>query len=408
MFSIILKSFLKQGIRIKVIFIQIIVIFLAVNICFLIAYNSLKYKNVVYNFMDSNKDIRLNINTTESSLDQINKDYSAIYNNIIGNKFVQNAGTFIQYTTNSSTWIINNSENYSIKKIFIDIPGLLLYNFDVRNGSKLTQDLISKDNNLIPILVGYNLSNKLPLNSVFSAKDLINGHWTNIDLKVVGIIKKDELFWNEKQDESSILSNLNNSVIIPMAGAYSKILSNFDIRYTIGSNMVVRLKNESFKNNFIDYINNTYGKENRLIQFNTSRNFISQKNADNKTWLAIISSFALIWMLLAMIGLIGVVLSYIEQGYGKTDKLFLISSSPNHYRHLIIGELCSIFLSADVFSIIIYIVISKLFKSQLLPNAQILPFILSSLLSIVLGIITSLPPLAVISNKSNISLLKAK
>ncbi|WP_206427382.1 ABC transporter permease [Clostridium rectalis] len=324
--KVLIKSIVKQGLKFKLVFFQLVIVFISLNFAFVLINKNRDVKSNINNLVNKDKSIMYRILVGSQNKDSINP-INKVYKEISNNKMVDKIGSY-----EISKSLMDDCE---FKAIFLNKDASNLYNMNVSSGSnKIFQ--YQKVGDEIPIIISNNLSSKLDVGSIVRIKLYQNSRLKNFKVIVIGILNNNAYFWNTRIGDNSSIVSLKDSIIIPFHKDYfydEALDISMKSRYT-----VVSIKEEFDLNEFTTYLSNLNSK-NIMIDYIKINDFITQIYNINKPWIIITLIFSLLLSILSVIGFIGILISYITFRTKEYGIRFALGSSSRELTRLICGEI---------------------------------------------------------------------
>lgn len=324
--KLIFKSIRKQKFKFKVLLFQFIIVFFSLNLCFslLIRANNFKDKLERLNGIENVAMITINKSYDQNIIEKLNENLDII-------KHTQGIKAVSRYLKSE---VSINGKN--TKGIFLDSSAMDIYNFNIEGSKKI----FTKTSNT-KILVSEDLKNKYKINDIVD----INYFKDNFKAEVIGYLSKDNSFWSNKIGTDNSLEKIENSIIIPFDknGYYNK-----NIEYKMFSKIIVKL-DEPNDINTLEEI-----KDKKIIDNYTSINeFAEQIKMQNSQVIFLLGVFGILIGILAIIGFVGVVISYLSFRNKEYAIRLTIGSTIKELSILICGEIGVSIAIAFVISAII-------------------------------------------------------
>ncbi|KGM95999.1 FtsX-like permease family protein [Clostridium botulinum] len=374
---LLIKSITKQGIKFKLVFFQLIIVFISLNFAFSLINRNSEVKNNINKLVDKDKSalLRISVNSQNSNaLNSVNR----IYEEISNNETVDDIGSYCISETRVNQRKINT--------IFLNKGAVNLYNIDIHKGSnKIFTYPKSQDE--IPIIISNDLSKKWDIGDIINIKLQQNNRSRNFKLKVIGIATGDAVFWSSTIGDQSSITYLKNSIIIPFDKQYfyDEII---DFRMK-SSYTIVSTKETKDLNKFITYFSNISYKG-TILDYIEVNEFISQIYRISKPSIVMTLIFSSLLCILSFIGFIGILISYITFRRREYGIRFALGSTSKELSRLVCGEISLSLIIANLISILIIIVVNSIMKIELKPLLIIKSIIPSFIISFTLVFITFL------------------
>jgi putative ABC transport system permease protein len=350
--QIILKSITKQGMKFKLVFFQLVLIFISLNFAFTLVNKNLELKNGIDEFINKDESVMLKLSVNSSDKDPLNS-INKIYQEISQNELVDKIGSFDMGT-------IKIKEKKS-NVIYLNRDAFDLYNIKTSKG---TSDIFhyKKNQDEIPIIVSEDLSESLGIDTTFSTETLKNNKLEKLNYKVIGIIDSNSVFWNSKNGGQPSLNKLKNSIIIPFDKQYyydDGINFSMKSQHTIVS---VKKKEElnQFESDFLKLTNKN--SRNEYIEVNE---LITRIYEESKPWIVLSLSFVALLSILSLIGFMGILTSYITFRKREYGIRFALGSTSKELSRLVCGEVLLALLITNLISIIPIIILTYILGMDL-------------------------------------------
>ncbi|RXI39267.1 ABC transporter permease [Clostridium tetani] len=373
--KMLIKSISKQGLKFKLVFFQLVIVFISLNFAFTLINKNLEIKNNINKLVSKDNSIMFRLSVSSQNQDPLNS-INKIYEEISNNKMVDKIGSYF-----ISKIKINNSE---INAIFFNKGAFDLYNMNICKGSNKIFNY-QKSQNEIPIFISNNLSNKLNVGNVITAKMLQDNQLKDFKLKVIGMLSSDTVFWNSKLGGNSSIVSLKDSIIIPFDKQYfydEIVDSTMKSKHT-----VVSTKKAHDLNEFTTYFSKI-NYNNTTLDYIKVNDLITQIYNINKPWIMMTLTFSLLLSILSTIGFIGILTSYITFRKREYGIRFALGSSNKELTRLICGEIYLSLITTNFISILILIIINYILKMNLTPLLIIKSIIPSFIISVTMFFIT--------------------
>ncbi|MBZ9635259.1 ABC transporter permease [Clostridium sp. FP1] len=348
---IILKSISKQGVKFKLVFFQLIIIFISLNFAFTLINKNLDLKYSIDKLVDKDKSVMIGLSVPSIDKDPINS-IDRIYEKISRNKVVNKIGSF-------------HMNKIKIKKeefnaIYLNRGAFDLYNINVCKG---TIDLFNykKSKDEIPIVISNDLSKKWSLGSIFTLEMLQNSKLINLKFKVVGITNSSAVFWNSRNGGQPSINTLKNSLIIPFDKQY---FYDNGINFTMktGHTIVSVKKSQDLKQFTTDFSKLNNNSNFKYIEIN---DLITQIYEESKPWITLSLTFAVLLSVLSLVGFVGIMTNYITFRKREYGIRFALGSTSKELSRLVCGEFLIALIITNLISIFPIIITSYIFGMDL-------------------------------------------
>ncbi|RXI57444.1 ABC transporter permease, partial [Clostridium tetani] len=203
--KMLIKSISKQGLKFKLVFFQLVIVFISLNFAFTLINKNLEIKNNINKLVSKDNSVMFRLSVSSQNQDPLNS-INKIYEQISNNRMVDKIGSY-----SISKVKVNETE---INTIFFNRGAFDLYNMNICKGSNKIFNY-QKSQDEIPIFISNNLSNKLNVGNVITVKMLQDNQLKDFKLKVIGMLSSDTVFWNSKLGGNSSIVSLKDSIIIP-------------------------------------------------------------------------------------------------------------------------------------------------------------------------------------------------
>ncbi|MGH4122738.1 MAG: ABC transporter permease [Clostridium sp.] len=390
---VLIKSITKQGIKFKLVFFQLIIVFISLNFAFTLINKNIEVKNNINKLVNKDTSALLKISVGSQNEDPLNS-INKIHEQISKNKMVDKIGSYCIDEVK-----VDQSE---INAVFFNRGAIDLYNIDICKGSNKIFSY-KKIQNELPIIISNNLSNKWDVGDVITAKMQQNNRPKDFKLKVIGITNKNAVFWNSRIGDKSSITSLKNSIIIPFDKPYF-FDESIDIRMK-SRNTVVSTKKMKDLNEFITYFSKLK-YSNTSLEFFKVNELIIQIYRISKPWIMMTLTFSFLLSVLSCIGFIGILISYITFRKREYGIRFALGSTSKELSRLVCGEISLSLFITNFISILILIVTNYVVKMDLNTLLIIKSSIPSFIISITLVFITFLIYKSNILKKNIVDLIR--
>ncbi len=344
MISIILKSFKihKKKSILNIIQFSIAFFSLMLNIC--MVQQVLEYRRNIESIMDSDT-VQMSVTEDESDDQEdgevvgkeppkTQKDkYSTIYDEIKSDTNVS-----IGILDNISVYDENNMVDNAIM-VNKDFINMAKWKFQDGNIEKLVN---YNDDDVIPVIVSYSLRDKYKLNEKYNIEYMIDEDTYNATIMVVAVADKNSyIFTGNATCISDTIKNKEDFMIFPKIADFS------DLAYENN----VLIKSNSDLENIEDRLSDEYENVGKNIQFISLESQIEQYYNKQKTVILATMIFAIIIIVLSLLGTIGTILSNLVLRKREFGIYYAMGLSKKHLLTMILGEGMVMFFISFVISI---------------------------------------------------------
>ncbi|MCY6958349.1 FtsX-like permease family protein [Clostridium brassicae] len=390
---LLIKSIIKQGIKFKLVFFQLIIVFISLNFAFTLINKNLEVKSNINKLVDKDKSALLRISVDSRNKNPINS-VNNIYEQISNNNLIDKVGSYCIKKVK-----VNQNE---IDAVFLNKGALDLYNINISKG---TNKIFSyqKSQDEIPVLISNDLSNKWGLGTIITIELFQNNQPKNFKFKIIGITNKNAVFWNSRMGDKSSITSLKNSIIIPFDKQYF-----YDeiVDFTMKANhTVVSTKKVQDLNKFTTYFSKII-YTNTILDYIEVNELIAQIYNRSKPWIMMTLTFSFLLSVLSFIGFIGILISYITFRKKEYGIRFALGSTSRELSRLVCGEISLSLIITNFISILILIIINYITKMDLNSLLIIKSMIPSFIISFVLVSITFLMYKSYILKKNIVDLIR--
>ncbi|KGM96152.1 ABC transporter permease [Clostridium botulinum] len=390
---LLINSITKQGIKFKLVFFQLIIVFISLNFAFTLINKNLEIKNNINKLVNKDKSVLLRISVSSQNTHPINS-INKIYEQISNNAMVDKIGS---YCINKVK--VNQHE---INAMFFNKGALDLYNISICKGNnKIFSYLKSQDE--IPIIISSDLSKKWNLDDIIPITLFKDNRPQNFKLKVIGITNSDAVFWNSRIGDKSSIISLKNSIIIPFDKQYFyDEIVDFKMK---SNNTVVSTKKIQDLDKFTTYFSKI-NYNNTILDYIEVNELISQVYNRSKPWIVLTLTFSFLLSVLSFIGFIGILISYITFRKREYGIRFALGSTNKELSRLVCGEISLSLIITNFISIIIIVIINNISQMNLKSLLIIKSIIPSFIISFTLVFITFLMYKFYILKKNIVDLIR--
>jgi len=364
-FKIIAQSLKKQGIRYKLVFFQLVIVFIALNCAFILINKSFEVKRNVNKLIDENKGIRVGLSIS-SKCNNPYKTINEIYEKLKKNDEIKKVGSYYV----DGIRINELKDANDLTALYLDKGAFDLYNIKVNKGSK---DIFQYQNkNEIPVLISSDLGKRLDVNNIINAELYSNNNFKKYKFKVVGVISKNTFFWSGRSKNDSPVESLNKTIIIPFGNEYFyDDMINFNMK---GKNTVIVSKESNNTSAVISDLVKLRGNgiEVRAIKVSS---IVDQVHKNNKQWIVMLLTFAILLIILSFIGFTGIVTSYIVFRKKEYGIRFALGSTKRELLALISGEIITSLVVTNIIAFLFIILINYLARIKLSKELIILSIV---------------------------------
>jgi len=372
---IIFKSISKQGIKFKLVFFQLIIIFISLNFAFTLINKNLDLKHSIDKLIDKDKSAMIGISVSSNDTDPINS-INQIYQRISQLKMVDKIGSF-------------HMDKIKIKKedfnaIYLNKDAFNLYKINVRKGNS---DIFNykKSTDEIPIIISDDLSKMWNIGNVFTIKMLQSNKSINLRFKVIGIAKNNAVFWDSRNGGRPSINTLSKSIIIPFDKEYfydDGINFSMKTQHTIVS--VKKTQDlKQFKTAFSKLIT-----DNSRFKYIEVNDLINKIYEASKPWIMLSLIFVVLLSVLSFVGFVGVMTSYITFRKREYGIRFALGSTSKELSRLVCGEILFALVITNLISIFPIIITSYILNMGLTISLIIKSILPSFSISLVILTIT--------------------
>lgn len=331
--KLILKSLKKQNLKFKILLIQFVIIFLALNIAssFLIKAYLFKKELSEITCLDNTVIMKINASNDENVLSNLKQNFEKVKSN----DCIEKMGMY--YLDNELT---NNKEaNF----IFITEDLMDIYKFNILGSSD-----IFKSSDVLKVLVSEDLKNKYKINDKIELK--FN---KNIDALVTGYISKNNNFWTNEISNDKSIDKIKNSLIIPFGKNY---FYDKNIEYRMYNNVSAKLTKNSSMESLSELI-----KSNTIENVTSMNELIKKIKDENKQVVFLLLCLTILLAILQLIGFVGGLISYISLKKKEYAIRYVLGSTLKELNRLVCGEfgiaIIISFLTASIIDFFITIIL---------------------------------------------------
>lgn len=394
------KSLMKQRTRAILVILQLFIGVISLTVGIGMIEGSQRYiKNVTY--LASTDTLRLGC--IGDAKDLTSESLQNFYSYIQNDNRVLNSGSYI------TTKIDVNNKN-RMNAVFVDEPFLDMYNFEIYKGENLSQNnTITKNNHqYIPCLIGYNLSGKYPIGSVFESGIPDDRKMTIVPKKfiVIGILKKDFKFWKgQSTDLSDCIINDDNIIVAPIQEEQNY---GEQLKTRISTNTLIKLKNSENSIGFIESIQDEMSKCGLEGTVSSIANQIKELRKQNQIPMMFTLTFAILILLLSSFGLLGVILASIVRRKYEFGIRYTLGSTPRNLVLLILMEILGLYLIASFFGSLFAYIFSLFLPQTILIDIGLLTIMKVFIGTLFLAFISAIIPIINISKLEPVNLIGGK
>lgn len=344
MISIILKSFKIHKKKSVLNIIQFSIAFFSLLLSICMVQQVLEYRRNIESIMDSDT-VQMSVTEDESDDEEdgevvgkeppkTQKDkYSTIYDEIKSDTNVS-----IGILDNISVYDENNMVDNAIM-VNKDFINMAKWKFQDGNIEKLVN---YNDDDVIPVIVSYSLRDKYKLNEKYNIEYMIDEDTYNATIMVVAVADKNSyIFTGNATCISDTIKNKEDFMIFPKIADFS------DLAYENN----VLIKANSDLENIEDRLSDEYENVGKNIQFISLESQIEQYYNKQKTVILATMIFAIIIIVLSLLGTIGTILSNLVLRKREFGIYYAMGLSKKHLLTMILGEGMVMFFISFVISI---------------------------------------------------------
>ena len=344
MISIILKSFKIHKKKSVLNIIQFSIAFYSLLLSICMVQQVLEYRRNIESIMDSDT-VQMSVTEDESDDEEdgevvgkeppkTQKDkYSTIYDEIKSDTNVS-----IGILDNISVYDENNMVDNAIM-VNKDFINMAKWKFQDGNIEKLVN---YNDDDVIPVIVSYSLRNKYKLNEKYNIEYMIDEDTYNATIMVVAVADKNSyIFTGNATCISDTIKNKEDFMVFPKIADFS------DLAYENN----VLIKANSDMENIEDRLSDEYGNVGKNIQFISLESQIEQYYNKQKTVILATMIFAIIIIVLSLLGTIGTILSNLVLRKREFGIYYAMGLSKKHLLIMTLGEGMVMFFISFVISI---------------------------------------------------------
>ncbi len=344
MISIILKSFKIHKKKSVLNIIQFSIAFFSLMLSICMVQQVLEYRRNIESIMDSDT-VQMSVTEDESDDQEdgevvgkeppkTQKDkYSTIYDEIKSDTNVS-----IGILDNISVYDENNMVDNAIM-VNKDFINMAKWKFQDGNIEKLVN---YNDDDVIPVIVSYSLRDKYKFNEKYNIEYMIDEDTYNATIMVVAVADKNSyIFTGNATCISDTIKNKEDFMIFPKIADFS------DLAYENN----VLIKSNSDLENIEDRLSDEYENVGKNIQFISLESQIEQYYNKQKTVILATMIFAIIIIVLSLLGTIGTILSNLVLRKREFGIYYAMGLSKKHLLTMILGEGMVMFFISFVISI---------------------------------------------------------
>ncbi|MBS5484637.1 MAG: FtsX-like permease family protein [Eubacterium sp.] len=344
MISIILKSFKIHKKKSVLNIIQFSIAFFSLLLSICMVQQVLEYRRNIESIMDSDT-VQMSVTEDESDDEEdgevvgkeppkTQKDkYSTIYDEIKSDTNVS-----IGILDNISVYDENNMVDNAIM-VNKDFINMAKWKFQDGNIEKLVN---YNDDDVIPVIVSYSLRDKYKLNEKYNIEYMIDEDTYNATIMVVAVADKNSyIFTGNATCISDTIKNKEDFMVFPKIADFS------DLAYENN----VLIKANSDMENLEDRLSDEYGNVGKNIQFISLESQIEQYYNKQKTVILATMIFAIIIIVLSLLGTIGTILSNLVLRKREFGIYYAMGLSKKHLLIMTLGEGMVMFFISFVISI---------------------------------------------------------
>jgi len=337
MLSIILESFKKRKKKFSLIMIQFIVGFCALLFALSAVDHLMEYKRSVERLapLDS---IHLYMQTDDlpgPSAAQIQK-YENILTEIQEEVALDRLGMFEELYVRE---INDNTINTKMSVLMMNQDMLNMFDFDFSQGDKNKLIDYCMNDQTIPIIISSSLTNTYEMGGLYDIC-FYDESQQKYRVQIVGVLKKSMGIWTG--GSSMITDSIATGKDVMIAPVFNGFSS--DIPYTC--NMVLDFSSTEDLNETMEEIQSILAKEDLSAQYRTLNEEIQQYYSRQKTVVVATIVFAIIILLLSVLGCIGTILLSTLSRKKEFGIYFSLGCTMKHVMALAIGEISIIFITS--------------------------------------------------------------
>ncbi len=344
MISIILKSFKIHKKKSVLNIIQFSIAFFSLLLSICMVQQVLEYRRNIESIMDSDT-VQMSVTEDESDDEEdgevvgkeppkTQKDkYSTIYDEIKSDTNVS-----IGILDNISVYDENNMVDNAIM-VNKDFINMAKWKFQDGNIEKLVN---YNDDDVIPVIVSYSLKDKYKFNEKYSIEYMIDEDTYNATIMVVAVADKNSyIFTGNATCISDTIKSKEDFMVFPKIADFS------DLAYENN----VLIKANSDMENIEDRLSDEYENVGKNIQFISLESQIEQYYNKQKTVILATMIFAIIIIVLSLLGTIGTILSNLVLRKREFGIYYAMGLSKKHLLIMTLGEGMVMFFISFVISI---------------------------------------------------------
>jgi len=344
MISIILKSFKIHKKKSVLNIIQFSIAFFSLLLSICMVQQVLEYRRNIESIMDSDT-VQMSVTEDESDDEEdgevvgkeppkTQKDkYSTIYDEIKSDTNVS-----IGILDNISVYDENNMVDNAIM-VNKDFINMAKWKFQDGNIEKLVN---YNDDDVIPVIVSYSLRDRYKLNEKYNIEYVIDEDTYNATIIVVAVADKNSyIFTGNATCISDTIKNKEDFMVFPKIADFS------DLAYENN----VLIKANSDMENIEDRLSDEYENVGKNIQFISLESQIEQYYNKQKTVILATMIFAIIIIVLSLLGTIGTILSNLVLRKREFGIYYAMGLSKKHLLIMTLGEGMVMFFISFVISI---------------------------------------------------------
>jgi len=251
---------------------------------------------------------------------------------------------------------------------------------NVINNSKSIEAIKDYKSNSIPVLVGKNVENIMPIGTTKVIK--LNNVNKEYSIIVKGIIKNNTFFLTNSfsSDISDNIERTDDKIIVILPKSEPSLF---------GNNLLINLKNNFAEDSFKTDLSKVLNQYNMTGSVHIINHEVNQYIERNKIPIIASVGVSLILLMLSSFGLIGVILSSIIRRKTEFGIRYSIGATPKNIMQLIVGEILFLFLVGNFLGIMLALIIS-LFISAI--KIGLITIFISTLIMLIFCVLSSLIP----------------
>lgn len=400
MIHIILKTFKMHKKKSALNIIQFSIAFLSLMLSICMIEQVLEYKKSVESVMDLNK---VQMSVLEEDIDEEPEEITGIeppenlnsqYSNIF-DKIRMNDDTFIGMIDSISVYDEESNE----------IPNAIMVNYDFVDMAKWNiekgsvKDFIQYNNEgSVPVIISYSLSDTYKINQEYNIEYMAEDDVHEAVIKVVAVTSEDSyMFMGNATYITETTSNKNGYMMFPQIMDFS------DLAYEYN---VIIDKNNKFEE-LQNKISEEYSKIGKEVQFISLESQVNQYYSKQKTVILATMVFAVIIILLSLLGTIGTILSSIILRKREFGIYYSMGLSKKNLLVMILGEGVVMFFISFLISTVGSLIITYFMRADGF-KISIWNLIITMLVMIICMLICEWMPMRKISSQEPVDLINER